>query len=172
MRQFVIRDARIGDLKGFNACVAAVAVERRYIAKVKGPSLASSRKWMKSVLAAKYPFLVVTQNSKVVGWCDVGPRTREGFRHAAELGIGLCAAVRGRGLGSRLLKKAIARSRELKLEKLELRVYASNRAARRLYRNFGFVMEGRLVRARKIDGKYDDIILMALFLRAEDRRHE
>lgn len=170
MPQFVIRDANIGDLHGYRACVASIAAERRYIASVEGPSLAKSRMWMKSVLAAKYPFFVVTQNSKIVGWCDVGPQTREGFRHVAEIGIGLCAPVRGRGLGSRLLKQTIARSRERGLEKLELRVYASNRAARRLYRKFGFVTEGRQVRSRKLDGKYDDIILMGLFLRAAKRR--
>ena len=52
------------------------------------------------------------------------------------------------------------------MEKLELQVYASNVAARRLYERFGFVVEGTRVRARKLDGKYDDVILMGLFLTA------
>jgi RimJ/RimL family protein N-acetyltransferase len=121
---------------------------------------------MKSVLEARYPFLVVIERSTIVGWCDVGRREREGFRHAAELGMGLRAKVRGRGLGSRLLKKAIALSRRRGLEKLELQVYASNVPARRLYQKFGFEVEGRRVRARKLDGRYDDIVLMALFLTA------
>jgi RimJ/RimL family protein N-acetyltransferase len=121
---------------------------------------------MKSVLEARYPFLVVTGGSTIVGWCDVGRREREGFRHTAELGMGLRAKVRGRGLGSRLLKRAIALSRRRGLEKLELQVYASNVPARRLYQKFGFEVEGRRVRARKLDGRYDDIVLMALFLTA------
>jgi RimJ/RimL family protein N-acetyltransferase len=121
---------------------------------------------MKSVLEARYPFLVVIERSTIVGWCDVGRREREGFRHAAELGMGLRAKVRGRGLGSRLLKRAIALSRRRGLEKLELQVYASNVPARRLYQKFGFEVEGRRVRARKLDGRYDDIVLMALFLTA------
>jgi RimJ/RimL family protein N-acetyltransferase len=121
---------------------------------------------MKSVLEARYPFLVVTGGSTIVGWCDVGRREREGFRHTAELGMGLRAKVRGRGLGSRLLKRAIALSRRRGLEKLELQVYASNVPARRLYQKFGFEVEGRRVRARKLDSRYDDIVLMALFLTA------
>lgn len=166
MREFVIRDAKIGDLKGYHSCLGSIAAERKYIASVKAPPLAASRKWMRSVLAAKYPFIVATQYSKIVGFCDVGPNEREGFQHTAGLGMGLCAPVRGRRLGSRLLKKAIARSRKRGIEKLELRVYASNRIARRLYEKFGFATEGRQVRARKLDGRYDDIILMGLFLTA------
>jgi len=119
---------------------------------------------MKSVLDARYPFLVVTDGSTVVGWCDVARREREGFRHTAELGMGLLAKVRGRGLGSRLLKRTIALSRRRGVEKLELQVYASNAPARRLYQKFGFEVEGRKVRGRKLDGRYDDIVLMALFL--------
>src|SRR6185503_17259917 len=41
-----IRRARKSDAKGFNACVGAVAEERRYIAQVRRPPLAASKKWM------------------------------------------------------------------------------------------------------------------------------
>jgi len=71
---------------------------------------------------------------------------------------------RGRGLGARLLRKALARCRRRGIEKIELQVYASNRPARELYRKFGFRQEGRRVRARKLDGKYDDVILMGKLL--------
>jgi len=121
---------------------------------------------MKSVLDARYPFLVATKGSTIVGWCDVGRREREGFRHTAELGMGLRAEVRGSGLGSRLLKRTIALCRRRRIEKLELQVYASNVPARRLYEKFGFDVEGRRVRARKLDGRYDDVVLMGLFVTA------
>src|SRR6267143_1156387 len=162
--QFAIRKARMRDLKGFHECLASVALERKHIGSVEAPPLRGARKWMKSVLEARYPFLVVTDGSTIVGWCDVGRREREGFRHTAELGMGLRAKVRGHGLGSRLLKGVIALSRRRGIEKLELQVYASNAPARRLYRKFGFEVEGRRVRARKLDGRYDDVVLMALFL--------
>ena len=50
------------------------------------------------------------------------------------------------------------------IEKIELQVFASNRPARALYRKFGFRQEGRRVRGRKLDGKYDDVILMGKLL--------
>jgi len=142
------------DLEGYHACVASVAAERKHIGKVEAPPLEDSRKWMRSVIEAGYPFFVVTDGQAVVGWCDVGRRDAEGFRHAAELGMGLLAGARRRGLGSQLL---------------ELQVYASNVAARRLYESFGFMVEGTRVRARKLDGKYDDVVLMGLFLTAKPK---
>lgn len=159
-----IRAARRSDAKSVNACVGAVAEERRYIALVRRPPLAASKKWMAFVLDAKFPYLLAVQGRRIIGWCDVAPREIAGFEHTGGLGMGLLAEARGRGIGSRLLRAAIARCRRRGIEKIELQVMASNRAARALYRKFGFRQEGRRVRARKLDGKYDDVVLMGLLL--------
>jgi RimJ/RimL family protein N-acetyltransferase len=45
---------------------------------------------------------------------------------------------------------------------VELSVFASNLTAIRLYEKFKFEVEGRKKKARKLDGSYDDIIVMAL----------
>ena len=45
---------------------------------------------------------------------------------------------------------------------IELEVFASNTAAIALYRALGFVTEGTKRRARKLDGEYDDNVVMAL----------
>jgi len=168
--QFAIREARMKDVKGYHACLASVALERKHIGFVEAPPLRDSRKWMKTALDARNPFLVLTKGSTIVGWCDVGRREREGFRHTAELGMGLRAEVRGSGLGSRLLKRTIALCRQRGIEKLELQVYASNAPARGIYEKFGFDVEGRRVRARKLDGRYDDIVLMGLLLTIDKAR--
>ena len=166
MASLAVRDARIEDLAGYHSCLASVAEERKFIGLVEAPPFENSEKWMRSVLQVGYPFLVVTDAEGVVGWCDVGAREREGFRHTAELGMGLAAHVRGLGLGSRLLEAALQRSRELPIEKLELQVYGSNIPARRLYEKFGFAVEGVRLRARKLDGIFVVVVLMALQLSA------
>ena len=159
-----IRPGRRSDARGFNACVSAVAEERRYIAQIFRPPLAASKKWLAFVLGAKFPLLVAVDGRRIVGWCDVAPREMAGFEHTGGLGMGLLAEFRGRGIGSRLLRTVIARCRKRGVEKIELQVLASNRTARALYRKFGFHHEGRRVRARKLDGKYDDVVLMGLLL--------
>ena len=155
-----VRPATMRDLKSYHACFDAVARERTHLGSVAAPSLNASRGWMRSVLDAKCPFFVVTESRRIVGWCDAGPRVMEGFRHTVGLGMGLLPEMRGRGLGERLLRKVIAHCRRRRIEKIELQVYASNRPARAFYRRFGFKQEGRRARARKLDGKYDDVILM------------
>jgi RimJ/RimL family protein N-acetyltransferase len=52
------------------------------------------------------------------------------------------------------------------IEKVELDVYSDNVAAVRLYESFGFRQEGLKVRGRKLEGRYQDVQLMALWLSA------
>jgi ribosomal protein S18 acetylase RimI-like enzyme len=159
-----IRATRLSDAKGYHACFDAIARERTHLGRVAAPAIALSRSYLRGLLRERYPSLVVLEGRRIVGWCDVEPREMEGFRHTAGLGMGLLPEKRRRGLGSRLLRRIIALSRPRGLEKIELQVYASNRSARALYRKFGFRQEGRRVRARKLDGRYDDVVLMGLLL--------
>jgi RimJ/RimL family protein N-acetyltransferase len=79
--------------------------------------------------------------------------------------------ARGKGLGTRLARAAIDRAWSDGLERIELEVFASNERAIELYRRLGFVTEGVKRRARKLDGQYDDNVLMAL-MRVEPRTSE
>ena len=159
-----IRAARLSDLKGYRACFDAVARERIHLGVVVAPPLRTLRGYMRGVIEAKCAFFVAVEEGRIVGWCDAPSREMEGFRHTVGLGMGLLPEARGRGLGERLLRRAIAHCRRRKIEKIELQVYASNRPAIALYRKFRFRVEGRRVRARKLDGKYDDVILMGRLL--------
>jgi ribosomal protein S18 acetylase RimI-like enzyme len=71
---------------------------------------------------------------------------------------------RGQGLGRQLVSTIIRAAREKGFEKIELEVFASNTGAVGLYEAAGFVREGRRVRARKLDGVHDDILLYGLTL--------
>jgi len=150
---------------GFNAVVDAVARERRYIGFVEGPSLESTREFVRSILgAAGVLLLAVTPNDVVVGWCDIVRNPREGFRHVGRLGMGLLPDYRQRGLGRRLVAQAIRAARDAGIERVELEVFASNERAIAFYRASGFVTEGIKRRARKLDGLYDDNVFMALLV--------
>jgi ribosomal protein S18 acetylase RimI-like enzyme len=68
---------------------------------------------------------------------------------------------RSRGVGREMLAVAVQKAFAGALERIELEVFASNRAAVRLYEAFGFEYEGRKVAARRIDSVADDILLYA-----------
>lgn len=150
-------------VEGFHRCLGVVARERRYLAMVEAPPLARTREFVLSTIANGFVQLVALDGEEVVGWCDIIPRRFVGFGHCGELGMGVHPEHRGRGLGRRLAGKAIERAWEQGLEKIELEVYASNRAARALYERLGFTVEGVKRRSRKLDGEYDDLVQMALF---------
>jgi RimJ/RimL family protein N-acetyltransferase len=152
-------------VEGFNRAVDAVARERRYIGYVEGPPLEMSRQFIHHVLGGGGVHLVaVDASNTVVGWCDVERYGREGFTHGGRLGIGLRAEARGRGLGRRLMTEAIDAARRQGMERIELEVFASNTRAVALYESLGFRREGLKRRARKLDGEYDDDVVMGLII--------
>ena len=150
---------------GFFAALDAVARERLYLALLESPPFETVRENIASNIARGTPRFVAVQANRVVGWCDISPHPREGFRHASQLGMGVLKEFRRRGIGKGLLRATLAQVKEIGLQRVELEVYASNRAAVHLYEKEGFAVEGIKKRARFIDGRYDDIICMALFVR-------
>lgn len=150
-------------VEGFHAAVGAVARERRWIGLVDAPPLEASRAFVQAVREGGGVHLVaLAADGTVVGWCDVHRGEREGFRHVGHFGMGLVDGWRGLGLGRRLAEAAIAAGWAAGMERIELEVFASNANAIALYEKLGFATEGVKRRARKIDGAYDDNILMAL----------
>ncbi len=152
-------------IEGFHRCLDAVARERRYLAFLQAPPLDSTRDFVLHNIAHGVPQFVALRGREVVGWCDISPLEREGFRHCGRLGMGVRADARRRGIGTRLIERTVRAAIEMGLERIELEVYASNEPAIRLYEKVGFVVEGTKVRARKLEGAYDDMIEMALLVR-------
>lgn len=153
----------------FSAAVDVVARERRYIGFVEGPPIESTRQFVQRLVeGAGVQMLAVAPDESVVGWCDIVRNPHEGFRHVGRLGMGLLPDYRRRGLGRRLAVQTIDAARRAGIERVELDVFASNEPAIALYRGLGFITEGIKRRARKLDGQYDDNVLMALF---EERKN-
>ncbi|WP_341894781.1 GNAT family N-acetyltransferase [Ferrovibrio terrae] len=162
----ILRPITEVDAEGYRACLDRVAAERRYLAFTAAPALSEVKFYLKAMLQRGLPFIVaVDPQHQVVGWCNihVQPQTphRNGFAHVGTVGMGLDAAWRGQGLGRRMLQTVFDTAGRVGIERVELQVYASNESAVKLYRKFGFVTEGVKSRARKLDGEYDDIIMMA-----------
>jgi RimJ/RimL family protein N-acetyltransferase len=161
-----LRPITEADAAGYRACLDRVAAERRYLAFTAAPPLQEVKFYIMAMLQRGLPFVVaVDAEGQVVGWCNIHvlPQTehRAGFSHVGTVGMGLDAEYRGKGLGREMLQSVFDSAGRVGIERVELQVYASNESAVKLYRKFGFVTEGIKSRARKIDGQYDDIIMMA-----------
>jgi diamine N-acetyltransferase len=106
--------------------------------------------------------ITTSQDEKLLGTCCLVEmdwvsrsaefRIRIGDKSAWGTGVGTDAS-------RCLLRYAFA---DLNLERIWLRVFASNERAIRLYQKLGFQVEGRLRRAAVVGGVVEDVILMGL----------
>jgi len=83
-------------------------------------------------------------------------------RHAGQIGMAVRDDWQGRGAGTALMRAAVdLADRWLNLSRLELEVFTDNEAAIRVYKKFGFTIEGTLIRFAYRDGQYVDTYYMA-----------
>lgn len=107
--------------------------------------------------------LVACVESDVVGQLDLytfplHPRRR----HTGQIGMAVHDDWQGKGVGAALLQAAIdLADRWMNLLRLELEVYTDNEPALRLYKKFGFVVEGTLAQFAYRDGQFVDVYKMA-----------
>ncbi|MFO0580604.1 MAG: GNAT family N-acetyltransferase [Polyangia bacterium] len=111
-------------------------------------------------------FIVAKIDGAVVGHALLEPLKLAVTSHVVDLTIAVHEGYQGRGIGTRLLSHLIDWARaNPRVERIELRVRASNRSAIALYKKLGFVEEGRMVRRLKIGPeRYLDDLIMALWV--------
>ena len=103
---------------------------------------------------------------KLVGTAGFVRERGPKLRHKGRIwGVYLDRELRGRGVGSRLLRSAVQRARELEgLEQIMLSVAGTQTAAIALYRSLGFTPWGREPKALKVGDRYIDEEYMILRL--------
>jgi len=146
---------------GFREVLDGVARERRYLAFLEAPPLARVRNFVLNNLRNGVAQFVAVDSGRVVGWCDVTPRTPETLRHSGVLGMGVAASHRGRGIGAALLRATVDAATSRGLTRIELVVRADNEVAIALYARHGFELEGRLRGYMVVDGVAHDALQMA-----------
>ncbi len=107
--------------------------------------------------------LLACAGDDVVG--ELGPLTFPNAprrRHVGKIFMAVRDDWQGKGAGTALMQSAVDMADKwLNISRLELEVYTDNDAAVRLYKKFGFVIEGTLVRFAYRDGQYVDAYTMA-----------
>ncbi|MBI1767246.1 MAG: GNAT family N-acetyltransferase [Bacteroidetes bacterium] len=106
--------------------------------------------------------LVAEMNKEIVGLLFFGPLGKKKNCHTGEFGVNVHPDYQARGIGRALIKTLLNWAKENgRIEKVFLNVFATNTNAIELYKNLGFVEEGKHVKAiKQISGEYVDIIQM------------
>lgn len=162
--QVQVRRSRMDDAESLCDAVNSVAREKWWLATADGFTPEQTRTFLKFVMDHALSQVVADASGLIVGWCDVVPKGPRGFAHVGALGMGVRREWRRHGVGRRLLEECLGLARDARLEKIELEVFTDNEGAIRLYESLGFTREGVKARARKLDDRYQDVLLMALWL--------
>ncbi|RIJ23983.1 GNAT family N-acetyltransferase [Henriciella barbarensis] len=152
-----IRDDLIA---GWRAACEFVAAEKVYLGRVALPPFDPERNLPKRMIAEDLPMYCLVDAGKVVGWADIVPVDIPECAHRGILGIGLLPEARGKGSGKRLLEAVCHHAQRVGIEKVELTVYSSNRAAIALFERYGFRRIGIIQDYRRLDGVTYDGLMM------------
>lgn len=114
-------------------------------------------------------FLLAVDEGRVVGTCGFENGKKSRMRHTGELGIAVRAAWQGQGLGRAMMGALIRWGKANPVvERLTLKVFENNARALKLYRDCGFVKEGRLLREIKLaHNQYANTLAMSLWVGPE-----
>lgn len=158
----LVRPITEADIPGFHAVLDIVARESGFLRSDQAPPFEDVARFVLGNLQHGNPqWVAVTAEGSVVGWCDIVRGRGVHENHLGELGMGLAAEWRGRGIGRKLLTETVAAADAAQFLRIELSVHADNLRAMSLYRGFGFVEEGRKHKARLKSSMPVDVLLMA-----------
>ena len=164
----IFRYPTIKDLNGLLNHINSLIEERAKISLQKKKSKKEEKEWLleslKNIKEKSEVFLVVDWEEKIMGSCRANKK--DGSRaHVAEFGISLNKEIRGKGIGTLLLKTLIKETEKVfKIKIAVLDVFSSNTIAQGLYKKLGFKEVGRIKKGVNYYGKYQDWIIMAKYL--------
>jgi phosphinothricin acetyltransferase len=105
--------------------------------------------------------VAASREGRITGWAALEPvSSRPSWAGVAQVSVYVAAAFRGQGFGTRLLSGLIAYSEDAGLWTLQAHVLAQNTAALRLLKDHDFEEVGLRHRLLRVDGIWQDAILM------------
>ena len=106
--------------------------------------------------------LLAELNNQIIGLLFFVANPKKKNSHTGEFGVSVHPEFQGINVGRILVEALLTWARESsKIEKIYLNVFETNRHAIKLYKDLGFLVEGRYVKAvKQLTGEYVDIIQM------------
>ncbi|MEK7612447.1 MAG: GNAT family N-acetyltransferase [Patescibacteria group bacterium] len=108
--------------------------------------------------------LIARENGTFVGYLTLLFPKFARLKGNAYLSMSVKASHRGKGIGSKLLSAAEDFGRSRNVRRMELEVFGENERAIKLYKKFGYAVEGTRKNAVVTENGFDDLVFMAKFL--------
>jgi phosphinothricin acetyltransferase len=162
------RDATLDDLPAIVAIYNSTIASRQVTADLEPVSVESRIAWFHAHDPRTRPLWVFESDARetgagkrVIAWLSFSDfYGRPAYARTVEISIYLDERARGQGLGTRLLKEALAAAPGLGVDTALGFIFGHNTPSLALFRRFGFEDWARLPRVAVLDGVERDLIIV------------
>jgi L-amino acid N-acyltransferase YncA/predicted O-methyltransferase YrrM len=157
----IIRDAVEADLPAIVEIYNATVPTRMVTAELEPTTIEARLPWLREHSPEQYPFWVAESEGCVIGWLDFKKfLPRSAYRGTAEISVYVDEKFRRRGVGQRLLERAIARAPSLGITALVGLIFGHNEPSLKLFQRLGFERWGFFPAVAQLDGVDRDLVVM------------
>jgi phosphinothricin acetyltransferase len=155
------RLATFADLPRIVEIYNATVASRQVTADLEPITVESRIQWFHEHLPESRPLWVLEANAQVVAWLSFSSfYGRPAYRHTAELSLYVDEGARRLGLGTYLLKEAIAQAPRLSVNRLLAFIFGHNTPSLALFERQGFECWGGLPGVAVMDGAQKDLLIL------------
>ena len=157
----IIRDAVEADLPTIVEIYNATVPTRMVTAELEPTTIEARLPWLREHSPEQHPFWVAESEGCVIGWLDFKKfLPRSAYRGTAEISVYVDEKFRRRGVGQRLLERAIARAPSLGITALVGLIFGHNEPSLKLFQRLGFERWGFFPAVAQLDGVDRDLVVM------------
>jgi ribosomal protein S18 acetylase RimI-like enzyme len=163
----IFRQALEDDAQNILDYLNGISSETDFITYGKGQmncTLEDEQKYIQEHLEENNKMLIIAEiNGKIVGMSDFTGGRQIRIRHIGDFGISVLKKYWDLGIGRTLMESLIEWAEKSGIvRKINLKVRTDNTRAIKIYKSFGFTVEGTISRQLFIDKKFHDAYLMGL----------
>lgn len=165
---YIIREADIEDAKNVIEYIKIVSDETDFLisdSSERNFTVRKEKEFLQNIQSSilEKIFLFEIEN-KIVGMCSIEGINKIRIKHRVDLAITVLKNYWGNKIGEKLIDYAIDYCKSNCIKKIELTVRIDNERALKLYKKFGFEIEGEIKNFIYLNGNYYNCYYMGLLL--------
>ena len=165
---YLIREANIEDAKNVIEYIKIVSDETDFLisdSSERNFTVKKEKEFLQNIQNSilEKMFLCEIEN-KIVGICSIEGVNKIRIKHRVDLAITVLKNYWGNKIGEKLIDYAIEYCKSNSIKKIELIVRIDNERAIKLYKKFGFEIEGEIKKFIYFGGNYYNCYFMGLLL--------
>jgi L-amino acid N-acyltransferase YncA len=159
--QYLIEDATLEDLPAIVQIYNSTIAGRVVTADLEPITVESRYRWFEEHTPDRRPLWVMKEQGRIIAWLSFQSfYGRPAYNATAELSIYISEDYRAKGIGSRLMDKAVSECPRLAISNLVGFVFGHNGPSLALLKKCGFERWGFLPKVAILDGVERDLVIL------------